>query len=334
MKILVVARDLGPSKSLVRVVSGAIDRNHWVRASFFNELGDWKKLLEWGPDVLLFSPPSRDFENTLSLCQVAQVSGIRVALFSDTYGVYGRPSFEGFWPDVVFVPDVVEAENAWRYRHKNVVVSGVPLWEDFFNPDFYLDRIIARDCLGIKSDEIAVMFTGIKKSDLTKAALVDVLCALNEAEKQWVFLPRFHPGDAELKTGFYDGALARFVGSLIDTSKFSPAEKILPAVDLLISLHSTTAIAAACRRQPVIEYLPLPIAEDLKTQVPFGIWPPAESGITKKVSTREELGAALEELLTSEGKEALVEQQIAKGPKAEKGAAAKIILDELEKLVE
>ena len=36
MKILVVARDLGPSKSLVRVVSGAIDRNHWVRASFFN----------------------------------------------------------------------------------------------------------------------------------------------------------------------------------------------------------------------------------------------------------------------------------------------------------
>ncbi len=332
-KILFATRDVGPSRSLARIATEAVDRAHSVRSFFFQPLADWKQFVAWQPDVVVASPASVDFKDMVDLFVWTKNQGIKLVWLADTYGVYRRPSLGDLRADLIFVPDETEKEKALRYGYTNVVASGVPIWEEFFDTGRYLQREETRKRFRISESEIAVIFLGTKNGAITLQALKGLLDSLQAVPANWVLLPRFHPGDESFKSGFYNEFLAKVPLRWVDTASVKVAEELLLTTDLVISLISTVGIAAACLRRTVIDYLPPFLADVLEEQIGERTWNPAESGATMKAICPESLKTAISVLLTAEGKKLQAAKQIAQYPFLRPGAAAKLIIEEIEKLL-
>ncbi len=312
MKILICGRDIGPSRSLARVAKEAIDRGHSVRAALFQPLPDWDNLLSWKPDVVLTSPATQDWGDTLALSEAAKAGISKLAWFCDTYSVFRRPNYAGLHSDILFVPDEAEAKRAQDYGYRKVVASGVPLWEDFRDMSRYLDREKTRRELGIFPRQVAVMFLGVKNGEVTLRALNDVVAALDayRLDAQFVFLPRLHPGDQNVKSDFYDKFFADLPLVWENTINIAPlAENLLLAVDMVVGLGATAGIACAHINRPVIDYLPDYVLDNIEAQIGERVWMPAESGATFKATTASDLEEGIKSLLAPEGQGALFARQ-------------------------
>jgi len=335
LKILICGRDIGPSKSLARVASAAINRGHAVRAVLFQPLSDWQNLLLWQPDIVLASPATLDWQDVLALSKATKTAGIPLAWFCDTYSVFCRPNYAELRSDIIFVPDETEAKRAQEYGYPKVIASGVPLWEEFRDMSQYLDRKKTRRELGILPEQTAVMFLGVKKGEVTLRALQEVTATLQKIEAPFVFLPRLHPGDENVKSGLYDKFFADLPLFWENTVSIAPsAESLLLATDMVISLGATTNICAAFINGPAIDYLPDYVLDNIEAQYGERVWMPAESGATLKASSIGELEQGIKSLLTPEGQNTLFSRQREiYPPDLPVGGAAGIIVREMEKLV-
>lgn len=336
MRILFFSQDIGPSRNLARIAVEAVDRGHAVESVFFfsaSPLQVARGAKKFG--VVVISPGTLHSDHDAEIIKKFKESGSKVAFFCDTYDVFLRESISkvAHLCDFVFVPDIFEKAKAVEAGFKNVVVSGVPLWEEFCKPTRYTGDDIR---LALKIPRIAktILFTGIKKSEITKRAFEDFLFALSGSVKNWMLFPRFRKEDELFEEGYYENVLRSRGFDFVDSHKlYQNTSDLLPGADLVVSLASTVGIEAVYHRKRVIDYLPDYFVERLKEIGGDGTWNPAEIGATCKAETKEKLSQAINHLFTREGFSELQKNQEKFYPMLQSGDSARIILETLENSV-
>lgn len=338
MKILTYGQDMGQAKSLARVTVEALERGHPVRSVFFNKIlnqEDLSHLLSWKPSAILMGLATMSNEFEIALTFEAQKQNIPVFWLFDAYGIFGRPAIGNTRPDGVFVLDEGEKEKALRLGYPRVIISNAPLWEDFCDLTNYHNANSARSAFGVCDYDYLILLSGIKIGKITLQVLEDVVWAIKELEDmgiRCVFWPRFHPGDENVKSGYY----AYFLKSLSirwhDTATtFESTYTLLLAPNVIVSLFSTVGIAGVYLGKNVIDYLPPYVCDRLEELTGERTWNPAELGATYKAETKEALKKAFLRLRHNERhQQNLRKQQEHYYPLLQKGASAKIILKEIE----
>lgn len=341
MKVVLLARTIGPSKSLARVATRLIDRGHQVLSLLSKDPGVTilpEYLFEFDPDVVCMATSSMNIEDEAGLAQQAIELGVPYTVFADTFGAFNRPGFPADLREAaaaVFVPNEPEARFAKEVGYANPVVTGVPLWEEFAALSAYPARIKTREALGIHNNEAAVISAFGKDGVLNKKLLGETLEALDRAAKEsgieFAFVPRFHPGDQSLKSDpdFYQGVLAASPVRAIDSSAYKSADDLVPAIDIVVSQFSTIGITAIYQRKAVIEFMPEAVLDRLEKQTGRRTWPTVETGAAAVATNVKEL---TRELGLPEQSAHFAAQ--AKHFPVERGQAADVIAARLEKIAE
>lgn len=303
MRVLLVARTAGPMKNLAIVAQVLTDRNHEVVSVLFKDaesMVNVHALMSFNPDVILITTSSANISDELAVIARARECGIPYAVFSDTYGAYNRPMMSVEMRKdcaMVFVPDVPEVRFAEKAGYSNVVVSGVPLWEDFADLSNFPSREETRKNLGLSDKDIAFIWTPGKQSELNWKVFRQVFQALRQPffRDVMVLLPRFHPGDPNLKSNpyYYDDLMAECPVRTVDSSTYKKTDDLVPALDLVISSASTVGITAIYQRKGVIEFLPPEWVDHLEKEMGRRVWPPAECGAAVKAEDADHLATAI-----------------------------------------
>jgi hypothetical protein len=334
MNILFFTQDMGPARNLARIAVEAVDRGHRVKSFLLFRSNIAKHIIDscLDCDVAMFTPSTLNLETDKEFIKKLKQNRKTIALFSDTYGTFLNPQVLqiAHLCDFVFVPDEFEKEKALRAGFNTVVVSGIPLWEDFCKPARYTGDDI-RLSLGIPRGINTVLFVGIKKGGITKHAFEDLLFAISKVNASLFLIPRFRPEDEFFNEGNYEYLLrSRGIGFADSHRLYKNIGDLLPAADLVVSLASTVGIEAVYRRKRVIDYLPDYFCERLKELGDDGAWNPAELGATRKADSKESLALAINHLFTDDGFAELRKNQEKFYPLLEQGNAAKRVLDFLE----
>ena len=331
---MIFLRDVGPSRSLAIIASEAINKGHNVAFSTLNGvLLDDAVIYANDYDVVLMSSGTLHTDKDADIIRALKKNSKKVAYFSDTYGVCARPEIllVAHLCDFAFVVDIFEKAKAVEAGFKNVVVSGVPLWEEFCKTSRYTSDDI-RLSLGIPKSPKTILFTGIKKSGIVKRAFGDLLWVISRLNGDWFLLPRFRKEDEFFEEGYYENVLrSRGFSFAYSHNLYDNIGDLLPAVDLVISLASTVGIEAIYKRKRVIDYLPDYFIERLKEIGGGATWDPAELGATKKADSKESLEQAINYLFTDDGFAELRKNQEKFYPIIKGNNAAKIILETLER---
>ncbi|MBU1159929.1 hypothetical protein KKD04_01965 [Patescibacteria group bacterium] len=326
MKILIASVDLGPSKSLARLASGLVDVGHKVLGSFFAIPPSG--LLDWHPDVAITGLSSLETQHELAISASAIEESIPVAWFSDTYGVFNREKIGSLRPNMLFVSDELEKKEAEKNGYKNVIASGIPIWEDFADLSLFPSQEEARKKLGAGKKDKLILFCGME-TELNRKFLNDVIQAIrNLNDPSLILLPRFHPADPNRES--YSKILNKV--RWIESKGFKKTDELVPAADLIISPYSTLGITGAFQRKRVIDYIPGYFMDLLEKVTKRRYWVPAETGATLGVYKQRDLVPSIAYLFTKKGYTELVEKQKEVYP-VKKGGAIKKMIEAVENLV-
>lgn len=294
MRVLLVARDVAPSQALERLREVLLLRLDDVH-SF---LGYGKpisnsynsRLITERPCVVLcgMSSFAEVAKDEIAVAEVAARMGMPYGFYADTYGSAQRPHFEHLRKEAsfIFVINGEEAKTARElYPNAKVVVSGNPMWEDFFIPK--LSREEVRSKFEVDNDEYMVLCPGGKSltiDTLHWGAVIEALSMEPTAEKWKVFFSA-HPGSQYLPEDYTELInYSKRVSVRLVAKDFMSASDMLPGVDIVINSASTIGIEAACQRKPVIEYFTEIALARLEESIHSRNWPTWELGVAAKVN--------------------------------------------------
>lgn len=348
MRALIVARNIGPAKSLAMVVAALLKRGHSVAAVLSKdaqEMVDGFALMNFNPDVVLIATSSvtpqleHNLEEELDVAYGAMRNHVPFAIFSDTFGTYRRSKITAEHIRecrTIFVVDEEEKRLAEAYGFTHALVSGVPIWETFGGTGSLSGRAEVRSALGIADADIAIVYSCTKTAEINVKTLQEIFQALTElAEKLHdsvpVFLPRFHPGDPNLRENgqFYKFVLETCPVRIVLSLQYPQAEDLLQGADVVISTGSTLGIAAIFQRKYVVEFSPLFWQERLVQEFGVSIWPPASLGAAVVATDPSQLAVCIRDRDTL-SKEQRIRQE--KHYSVQPGIATARIVAELERL--
>lgn len=316
MKFVLVARDVGPSKSLDIIAGTLRVRGHTATAflgegkPFPDKLPQMSKELR-AADCLVVgisSSTERVTEEKFAYSEAKRLD-VPIAVFCDNYGTYHRlwwmmgDNFSNS-PNSIFVLDESEVSAAKMYvaDDTHIIATGNPYWETFFKVPLPCNEV--RDRLGIKPEEKMLLAIGSKELERNVPLFTDlVLMAREQEEDERVrVILTMHPG-ADHGEEVYSNLL-RWCNCV----RFAPSSQAMVSTQALItgsdivvtSGGSSVGIMAICQRKPVIDLMH-PI-DDLWWKELSGLdfWPPAEYDASYYAIDGDDLGAGVSRILDSE----------------------------------
>lgn len=280
--------------------------------------------------ILGMSYPPEFAEDEIAVGEWAAASGTPFGFFADTYGTYHRGCFSDLLgrADFLFVVNVGDAAEARKkFPKTEIIVSGNPLWENFFFPK--MTREIARKRVGLAEHEKAIFCPGGKNltaNILQFGAVMDAVSTLGGGYK--VFLTP-HPGDSNGREAYRDLCACKKVSVRLVEPEFMTSAELLSGVDIVVSSASALGIEAACRRMPVIDYFSAYDFARLEEETGRTYWEPCRLGVSEFVcGDARGLAAAILRLTSDGGFDVMRKRQSEAylEPK-EKGGAFRIIAE-------
>lgn len=206
MKVVLVGYDVAPSQALERVgkelsASGADVCLFLGNGKPIKNAYDAQLIAEHPCVVLCGLSSSKELaKDEIATAEVAMKMGMPFGFYADTYGGINRPWFAHLREKASFIFVINEEEGKKArelYPNANVVVSGNPMWEDFFTPK--LSREEVRRKLGVGDGEQMVLCPGGKSLAVNMLHWGGVIEALSMGGSfapvdHKVFLS-VHPGD-------------------------------------------------------------------------------------------------------------------------------------------
>lgn len=191
-------------------------------------------------------------EKELEAAEQALAIGIPVYCYVDTFGL--RPYFSKILSSrltTLFCISERQAEQARReYPDLNVVVTGNPMWEEFFTPE--LTREQSREKLGIGLDETVILCPGGKVAAVNIVHFNTVIEGCT-GDKEYYVVISLHPGDntpRNIYETLVDFAPDNVKVRIVPRNEMSASE-ILSGSDAVVSSASTIEVEALCREVPI-----------------------------------------------------------------------------------
>ncbi|MDQ5893630.1 MAG: hypothetical protein QG640_642 [Patescibacteria group bacterium] len=302
-RVTLVGRDIAPSQAL-RALAEKLRQQECCAGLY---VGDGKPLpasldeialAALGSNLVIVGMSSSEAlaREELHVAELAKRKGIPLVLYADTFGVHGRPWFEHLMAgSTLFHINGSEAEKAVEMFPKtDVVVTGNPMWEEFFYPR--LTREKARERIGAAEGQKVILCPGGKLAATnivhfasaieTFASFGNVLIAIT-----------LHPAD-KTSPEVYDGLLSLSpVPTKIIAGAVISGPDMLPGVDVLFDSASTLGIEAVCLRVPVVHNLSFIAECRLKQMTGNAIWPLCEEGVVIDLTDTAFRYEAISELL-------------------------------------
>ena len=278
-KVLLVARDIAPSRAFELLATELTNRGH----DPILLIGKGKPMAATTEDiqaavqmsdvvVVGMSSSAALAEPELVACATAVTTGKSFGFYGDTFGCHERAR-DGSWfgpyrsrATFFFAVNNNEMEKAKKVLiGAKTIVTGNPTWEDYAFPRFTRSQI--RDKLKIRDDELFILAPGGKDpvvNIMVWGLLLDALTGWPK-ERPVRVLFTCHPGDRTMGAidpaeSTADKQLLRIYNGL---TKFSPvmanfntsemsSSDLIPGIDLLIDWGSSIGIKAAHQRRPCI----------------------------------------------------------------------------------
>jgi len=353
MKVVLVARDIAPSKALERVKAELEKQGNEVVVHLGGGKPFEKTVQEVtaeitadvaNADVTLvgMSSSAELAKEEIVAVKTAQRAGKPYGFYCDTYGCHERSWF-GVLRDLASFFFVINEGEAIKVRKMfpktKVVVSGNPLWEDFCFPK--LSREEVRQKLGVQNDEVMILSPGTKSVPINSYLWVNIVQAVNRLRRQWkqkvkvVLSP--HPGDRAFQqdSKVYED-LEKFSGVSVQlvTKDILSSSEMVTGCELVIESGSTIGIEAAHQRKPVIDYFSEPALNRIASVTGKKTWEPCELGVALGLYNYDflDLAKTIDDVL--EGQESYVKDMLARQEEvypipSEKGTALRIIVKTL-----
>ncbi len=341
--ITLVARDMAPSQILDKVRAELHERGHEVQPvlGYGKPLeGCLKNTIQAFVTTSHFvlsgmSSSEKLSEDEIAAVKMAMDNGIPYGFVNDIFDCYKRPWFTPFREKTsklfVVAPDEV-AEAKQMFPNADVVASGNPCWEDYFDPTMPKEEV--RKQLGIADDAKVILCVG-GKDPIGNMIYGDTIRAVSQIGSQafgpsYVVILAPHPGDP-VKPESYEcfAEFSKFPAVKITKPGAISTRDLIAASDVLVVLASNLGIEAACQRKPVIHYF----HELYKNKVQqSGGWPwkPVGMNIAELSKTLEGLAENIDSHLDRfEGSSMFLRQKEVFPNPAEKGVAARKICDAL-----
>lgn len=266
MKVVLLAHDVAPSQALKMIEKELMTRD----LSVWSYLGNGGEITAdpsdiaatiRNSDVVLLGMSSSEKLATeeIAAAEAALEHRTPYGFYADIYKCVRRPWFERVREGASFV-FVINSDEATAARelfpNAKVVISGNPLWEDFFMPKRPREEV--REKLEVASDETMVLCPGGKSAVvniLHWGGVIEALSDLSTDPKHWKIFLALHPGDKTPPDFYQDLVTHSRVPAKIVAKEFLSSSEMLSGCDLVIESCSTIGIEAACLRKPVISYL-------------------------------------------------------------------------------
>lgn len=363
MRILVVGHDLAPSEAFGKKIVPELEKRGYHVTAFLAKGSEALTPDQIAPIVaavgdadavlLGMSASSALAAEEIAAGEAARNAGKPFALFADTFMVH-RTWFTDLEKDAaaVFTVNKKVADRVRKYyREGAIVVSGNPIWEDFFFPE--TTREAVRTKMRIAEREKVVLVPGGKvmeiNRDLLQAAMNATHKVSNRHSCSYRVLFSVHPGDKTDPSAYYDLIANPSNSAEIVTKAKASTDDLVLACDILIESMSTAGIYAACQRKPVIDYLTERALDRLEKMTGMRTWDLCEEGAACAVYERRAyqrmdfcgdparaIAVQMARLLTDEcpeGKQLRdVQEKLFVEPK-ERGMAVRVIADTLETFV-
>ncbi|TSC82971.1 MAG: hypothetical protein G01um101419_373 [Parcubacteria group bacterium Gr01-1014_19] len=191
--------------------------------------------------------------------QTAMDNDIPYGFVNDIFDCYKRPWFAPFREKAsklfVVAPDEIP-EAKTLFPNADVVASGNPCWEDYFDPTMPKSEV--RKLLGIPDEHKVVLCVG-GKDPIGNMIYGDTIRAMTEIagtfDPAYTVVLAPHPGDP-VKPENYEcfAEFSKFPVVKIAKPGVIPTRDLIAASDVLVVLASNLGIEAACQRKPVIHY--------------------------------------------------------------------------------
>lgn len=334
MKVALVATDTAPKAAFARLEPA------------LKEAGIEISSLVKDADVILagMSSSLKLAEKELEAVEIAETDGKPFGFYADTYGTIRRPWFERFRKSASFVfvindNEAIDAKGI--FPNAKVVISGNPMWEDFFNPK--LSRAEARAKLEVVEDCKVVLCPGGKNFIINILHFGAVIDAMNRAADNLKYRNKnnnfkvvfaLHPGDQNKMEAYADLSKYSRVPVFIMTKEHASTSLILPGCDLVVESASTLGIEAACQRIPVIDYFTETALSRLEEATGSREWDLCKAGAAIRVLDTDTLEAGIVLLVENSKIVTLqVRQEMAFPKPPEKGAAIRAMVRTLQELV-
>lgn len=189
-------------------------------------------------------------QKEISAAQECCKRGVSFGFYSDTFGTFRRPWFTEYRDKAsfLFVVNEDEARSAKElFSNAQIVVSGNPLWGNFFFPKYSRGEVRSR--LGVGEDDRMILCPAGKNLTANILHLGGVIEAVSRLDKNpsryKVFFSK-HPGD--LNSIDVYGDLVKYSRSLVRvvTKEEFLGSDMIPGADVVIESASTMGIEAAC----------------------------------------------------------------------------------------
>lgn len=279
---MLIARDAAPSQVLERVRTELQVRGHRVGAILGHgkPLGDFSETsiysLVLTSDLVLAGMSSTEelSKEEILAVKVAADNNIPYGFVCDLFDGFKPPWFADFRAKASKIFVVIEGEIAEAkglFPNAEVIASGNPCWEDFFDTLGPEEKEALRSRLGLVPNRKTILAAGGKDLMINMTFFGGVVSAVNAIERNRKFLERvdkitspefqvilsIHPGDSS-DVSIYKSFMQNQHGGLsrvpVAIDRGTKPEKLLSISDVVVVLGSNTGIAAACQRKPVINY--------------------------------------------------------------------------------
>lgn len=278
MKVVLVARDIAPSKAFGLLAQELTNRGH----SSVLLVGNGKPMAVTTEDirtavrradvvVVGMSSSPQLAEPEIAACTEAALAEIPFGFYGDTFRCHERAR-EGAWfapfqsqAEFFFAINNGEAKLAGNFfPNATVVATGNPLWEEFGKPP-QRTREEVRALIGAPADEIVILAPGGKSPAINCgywSLLADALAeAMEDDDTKYRVILSLHPGDrAPFAIDSVGGKALDIYGDLCSFApvpfQLAPAgittAELLPGVNLVYEWGSSIGVEAAHRRIPII----------------------------------------------------------------------------------
>jgi hypothetical protein len=259
-KLLVVGHDAAPSRALRKLVNHAFD-NGYSTDFVLLEAGTISAPSEHSLEVKVknadvvvigMSTPEENAAIEIAAAHLCMRHGKPFGFYADTHGAYTRKHFKQFaqYAHLVFV--VSDDDVGWAEKHfpnANIVITGNPLWADYFKP---ASREEARALMQALPNEYVVLAPGTKNATHNKTVWSATIKAAGMLKNRFVVCAR-HPGD-KTSNDEYDYLVQLGNEHGVRVSFFSGStDRCVPGADLVIN-GTSVRIHALARLIPVIDY--------------------------------------------------------------------------------
>lgn len=303
MRLVFYARDIGPFQDLQLVAQAARERGHEVVLIGNEPLGE-RNILDPAPDVLITGLSSEKNEEELTLGARAEVLGIPWVILADVPRSWGRQAArDRIGNAILLIGSTIEIEEAKAFGYQRVeYLGGSPKREKKWG-------LVP---VALPGETPTVFAGGIKDPVITNEFLEAVVGGCKSAlGSAWLLYLRAHPNeegskpdDKPEKREIYLREEERRKWILDGVNVASESRQKVPPSELLaisvthafFTSGATDSETAAMYRRRAYYYESPTVRARVKNQTGFETWFPVEVGALVKVTSAEEVAAAIRRL--------------------------------------